>query len=41
MIRVMTKEVVGKEMAMGAEEVMGEARGWDEKWEETHVVKLR
>ena len=22
-------------------EVMVEARGWDEDWEETHVVKLR
>ena len=45
--RVITKEVMGKEMVMGkelvvaGEEVMDEARGWDEEWEEIHVVKLR
>ena len=39
--RVMTKEVIGKEMVVAEEEVMDEAKGWDEEWEEMHMVKLR
>ena len=39
--RVMTKDVMGKEIVVAEEEVVDEARCWDGKWEETHVVKLR
>ena len=39
--RVMTEEVMGREMVVAAEEMMDEARGWDEEWEKIHVVKYR
>ena len=39
--RMMTKEVMSREVVVAEEEMMDEARGWDEEWGEMHVVKLR
>ena len=39
--RMMTKEVMSREVVVAEEEMMDEARCWGEEWGGTHVVKFR